>query len=112
MFWQASLYLAHQAPWFWPLVGALLGGVLGSFFACAAHRLPRGLSLRQPPSHCPKCKTILQPPDLIPIFSYLFLKSRCRHCQAPIPPQTLAIELATTATGAILAYVVVKALLG
>jgi leader peptidase (prepilin peptidase)/N-methyltransferase len=33
--------------------------------------------------------------DLIPLFSYLWLRGRCRYCHAAIPRRTLAVELAT-----------------
>lgn len=70
----------------------LVGSCLGSFFTVIAERVPIGISLISPPSHCPKCKTKLKPLDLIPIFSYLFLKGRCRYCQTKISSISTIIE--------------------
>lgn len=85
--------IAAAWPWFWPLVGGMLGAVFGSFLNCARYRVPRGLSLRHPPSHCPSCKTVLGVPDLVPILSFLALSGRCRHCGVRIGSTSLWIEI-------------------
>lgn len=92
--------IAAAWPWFWPLVGAVFGAVMGSFLNCARYRLPHGLSLRQPPSHCPSCKTVLRVPDLVPVLSYLALRGRCRHCGVHIGSASLWLEVACAALGA------------
>ena len=74
---------------------ALLGLAVGSFLNVCIDRLPRGESILSPPSHCEACHHKLGAKDLIPIFSYLWLKGRCRYCQAPIPRRLLWVELAT-----------------
>jgi len=103
--WLAAAAALHQqAPWFWPMVGGVLGAVLGSFLTCVWHRLPRGLSLRQPPSHCPACRTTLGVQELIPILSWLWQRGRCRHCAAPIPWRSLWLEITCTAAGASLVW--------
>lgn len=56
-------------------------------------RLPKGESILFPPSHCPFCGAGLKVWDLIPIFSYLLLKGRCRYCQKPLSPRYLAVEV-------------------
>lgn len=89
--------IAHHWPWFWPVVIAVLGAVFGSFANCALHRVPRGMSLRLPPSHCPSCQTVLGVPDLVPIFSWLALRGKCRHCKAAIPARSLWVEVAFAA---------------
>ena len=71
------------------------GIVVGSFLNVCIYRLPRAESLLKPPSHCPNCNTRLRAKDLFPIFSYLFLRGRCRYCQARISPRYLTIELIT-----------------
>jgi leader peptidase (prepilin peptidase)/N-methyltransferase len=76
-----------------------LGLVLGSFTTCVVYRVPRKLSLwRQNNgsyrSFCPQCHAELHTKDLIPVFSWLLQKGRCRYCQAPIPSHYLWIELA------------------
>ncbi len=77
--------------------GLLIGPVLGSFATMLSYRLPRRLSIVAPPSSCPQCKARLGPRDLVPIFSWLFSKGRCRHCGAKISVRYPLIELAATA---------------
>ncbi len=50
-----------------------------------------------PPSHCPRCQTRLQPLDLVPLWSQLLLRARCRYCQAPISWRYFGIEFLTGA---------------
>ena len=76
-------------------VFALLGFTMGSFLNVCLDRLPRGESILNPPSHCQACHHRLAAKDLIPIFSYLWLRGRCRYCQAPIPKRLPWVELAT-----------------
>ncbi|MDH5364492.1 MAG: prepilin peptidase, partial [Dehalococcoidia bacterium] len=76
-------------------VFALLGLAVGSFLNVCLDRLPRGESILNPPSHCEACHHRLAAKDLIPIFSYLWLRGRCRYCQAPIPKRLPWVELAT-----------------
>lgn len=72
---------------------AVLGAVLGSFFCCAADRggLPAGRS------RCDGCGHVLGAGELIPIFSYLSSRGRCRHCGQSIPVRCLGAELAGAA---------------
>lgn len=77
-------------PALWPVYLALyalafcLGAVLASFVNVVVYRLPRGLSFARGRSFCPGCSATLTAQDLVPIFSWLFLRGRCRHCGAPI----------------------------
>jgi len=64
----------------------LLGLVVGSFLNVVIYRIPKGLSIVYPPSHCPVCKKPIKFYDNIPILSYLLLKGRCRHCKSKISP--------------------------
>jgi len=72
---------------------ALLGTAVGSFLNVCIDRLPVGKSLLYPPSHCDACQHRLSPIDLIPVFSYLWLRRRCRYCQAPIPRRLFWVEV-------------------
>lgn len=72
-----------------------LGAVVGSFLNVVADRLPTGRSIVSPPSHCPECQRGLSAKDMIPLFSYLWLKGRCRYCGATIPMRLLWVELGT-----------------
>jgi leader peptidase (prepilin peptidase)/N-methyltransferase len=74
---------------------ALLGFAVGSFLNVCLDRLPQNESILNPPSHCQACHHRLAPKDLIPIFSYLWLRGRCRYCQAPIPKRLPWVEFAT-----------------
>ncbi|MCP5405694.1 MAG: prepilin peptidase [Pseudomonadaceae bacterium] len=103
---QAHVALGHHWPWLAVFLGAVLGGVAGSFLACARHRLPRGQSLWQPPSHCPACRRTLGISDLIPVISWLALRGRCRTCQAVIPAASLLGELVAVIVGALLGWAV------
>ncbi|HEX79027.1 MAG TPA: prepilin peptidase, partial [Dehalococcoidia bacterium] len=67
-------------------------------------RIPTEQSLLKPPSHCPACKKKLAVADLIPIFSYLWLRGRCRYCQVNIPRRILWVEIATAVVFAFLYY--------
>jgi len=69
----------------WLALFFLLGAAVGSFINVVADRLPEGKSIISPPSHCPGCQQGLSAKDVIPIFSYLWLKGRCRYCGITIP---------------------------
>ncbi len=69
------------------------GIVAGSVANALIYRLPRGISWYKGRSFCPNCKHRLSLFDLIPIFSYLFLRRRCRYCDSPIPIRYLLVEL-------------------
>lgn len=58
----------------------IFGLIIGSFLNVCIFRIPKEESIAYPPSHCTSCGYELKPKDLIPIFSYLFLKGRCRSC--------------------------------
>lgn len=73
----------------------VLGATIGSFLNVCIYRLPRGQSIVQPPSHCPRCDTRLQPLDLVPLLSQLFLGARCRYCKGKISWRYFGIELLT-----------------
>jgi leader peptidase (prepilin peptidase)/N-methyltransferase len=72
-----------------------LGASAGSFLNVVIYRIPAGLSLIKPPSHCPKCSHQLGLTENIPIFGWLWLKGRCHWCQAPISPRYPLIETVT-----------------
>jgi leader peptidase (prepilin peptidase) / N-methyltransferase len=74
---------------------ALLGAAIGSFLNVVIDRVPAGESLLEPPSHCPSCGRTLGVRDLVPVFSYVALRGRCRTCRAPIPWRVPAVEVAT-----------------
>jgi leader peptidase (prepilin peptidase)/N-methyltransferase len=55
------------------------------------------LSVAKGRSMCPDCKHELAAKDLVPVFSWLSLKGKCRYCSKPISVQYPLVELATAA---------------
>ncbi|MDP2917845.1 MAG: prepilin peptidase [Dehalococcoidia bacterium] len=76
------------------IIFGLLGAAVGSFLNVCIDRLPAGKSLVYPPSFCESCQRRISPTELIPVFSYLWLRGRCRHCGARIPLRVFLVELA------------------
>lgn len=74
---------------------ALFGMSIGSMLNVCIDRIPLGQSIVRPPSHCPSCNRKIAGIDLIPIFSYIFLRGRCRYCGAGIPIRIFIVELFT-----------------
>ena len=74
---------------------SLVGLSVGSFLNLCADRLPQGQSVIHPPSHCSTCDRKLGLPDLVPLFSYMWLRGRCRYCHAHISYRLPAVELLT-----------------
>lgn len=70
----------------------VFGSLLGSFCNVVILRMAAGKSVIFPPSSCPACSHRLFAKDLAPVFSWLFLKGRCRYCGAPISPQYPLVE--------------------
>ncbi len=62
------------------ILALALGAVMGSFINCAAWRLVHRESVLRGRSHCAKCGHTLGVLELVPIFSYLALRGRCRWC--------------------------------
>jgi leader peptidase (prepilin peptidase)/N-methyltransferase len=77
------------------LFGAGLGLIFGSFGTVVAYRIPRGESIASGRSRCPNCGRTITAVENIPLFSYLFLRGRCRGCRTRISPRYPLIELAT-----------------
>lgn len=69
------------------------GAVWGSFLNVVIWRLPRGMNLARPDSHCPHCGAAVRWHDNIPIVSWLLLRARCRDCSAPISARYPLVEL-------------------
>jgi leader peptidase (prepilin peptidase)/N-methyltransferase len=86
------------------IVFALLGLEVGSFLNVCIDRLPQNKSIVFPASHCEACQHKLAAKDLIPVFSYLRLRGRCRYCQVSIPRRLFWVELATGVVFALLAW--------
>ncbi len=108
-----------QMPWLSGLLIVLLGLCVGSFLNVVIYRLPQqmlanwrhecqlllhpeqppepvaALSLSRPASHCPHCHTPIRWFDNVPLLGWLWLRGRCRACQAPIGVRYPLVELLT-----------------
>lgn len=73
----------------------ILGLLIGSFLNCVIYRLGIKESFFKGRSYCPHCKHILNWQDLIPVFSFLILRGKCRYCRKLISLQYPLVELAT-----------------
>ena len=94
------------------IIFGLLGLIFGSFVNALVWRLrqqlnddgePKKLSTKRKKelsvvsarSMCPNCKHVLGAKDLVPVFSWLFLRGRCHYCKKPISIQYPLVELLT-----------------
>lgn len=73
----------------------LLGLIIGSFLNVVIFRLNTGRSISRGRSKCLSCGKSLVWYELIPVFSYLFLRGKCKKCNAPISPQYPIVEFVT-----------------
>jgi len=122
------LQLLQDSPAYLIASAAVFGLIVGSFLNVVIHRLPRMLqrewrkqcrelleqeaeedagktfNLALPASHCPHCGAGIPPWDNIPLFSYLLLRGRCRHCRTPISARYPLVELLSGLLAAVLAW--------
>lgn len=80
-------------------LAAFLGGTLGSFFNVVAWRLPRGMSVVHPPSHCPQCKTAIPWYRNVPVLTWVLQRGRCAVCGCAIPRRYVLVEATCAAIG-------------
>jgi leader peptidase (prepilin peptidase)/N-methyltransferase len=78
-----------------PFVAPIFGLLIGSFLNVCIVRLPKDESVVTPRSHCPNCGHMIAWYENIPLFSFLFLRGRCRGCGTPISWLYFTIELIT-----------------
>jgi leader peptidase (prepilin peptidase)/N-methyltransferase len=77
------------------VAAAGFGALWGSFLNVCIARIPRGMSVVRPPSHCFACGKPVLARDNIPILSYLILRGRCRHCGAKFSARHALVEALT-----------------
>jgi leader peptidase (prepilin peptidase) / N-methyltransferase len=88
-------------PWALELIGQgllgawlfALGASVGSFLNVVVYRLPQGMDLAHPGSHCPSCGHAIRARDNLPLLGWLLLGGRCRDCRSPISPRYYYVEL-------------------
>ncbi len=81
----------------------IFGLFIGSFLNVVIYRLHRQESFIKGFSKCLFCGHRLYPKDLVPLFSFVWLKGKCRYCQHHFSKQYFLVELAT-ALGFLLIY--------
>ena len=108
------------------LAVALVGLVVGSFLNVVIHRLPKIMerewqaqaaelrgetvaagarfNLATPRSHCPHCGHPIGVLENIPLFSYVVLRGRCRHCRARISARYPVVEAGSALLSALAAW--------
>jgi len=106
------------------LITVIFGLVIGSFLNVCIYRISESyrqaeedeiagkkkktrdrLTIMYPNrSFCPQCKHQLGALDNIPVFSYLFLRGKCRYCRKPISPRYMIVELLTAGTFALILF--------
>lgn len=72
----------------------IIGTCVGSFLNVLIERTNREESIKGR-SYCESCKKKLLPKDLIPLFSYLFSKGKCKYCGTQLSIQYLLMEIVT-----------------
>ncbi|MFM5526106.1 A24 family peptidase [Aeromonas veronii] len=124
------LELAHSLPWLYFSLVFLFSLMIGSFLNVVIHRLPIMLerewqaeyrsyftpdeeatapecyNLMVPRSACPHCGHAITALENIPLLSWLWLKGRCRDCQAPISARYPLVELLTALLSLAVAMVI------
>ena len=80
-----------QLTFFLYIVIFLYGIVIGSFLNVLIFRIPKKENIVQS-SHCMNCGRKLGWRDMVPVFSYIILRGRCRQCGARISIQYPLIE--------------------
>ncbi|MDI3430038.1 A24 family peptidase [Aeromonas sp. V90_14] len=117
----------HSLPWLYFSLVFLFSLMIGSFLNVVIHRLPIMLerewqaeylgyfnpealpqqeeryNLMVPRSACPHCGHAITAIENIPLLSWLWLKGRCRECQAPISARYPLVELLTALLSLVIA---------
>lgn len=75
------------------LFAFLLGIVFGSFLNVLIARVPQGMSIVRPASHCLVCKNEISWRHNIPVLSYFFLRGKCASCGVKISPLYPIVEI-------------------
>ena len=70
----------------------IIGLIFGSFLNVVIYRLKNDLPISGR-SFCPRCRAQLKWSDLIPVFSFLWLRGRCRYCHKKISWQYPIVEI-------------------
>ncbi len=66
---------------------------MGSFINVLIYRVPRQIQFVTGRSVCTNCNTQIKNVDLVPIFSFIALGGKCRHCKSKISMRYPLVEL-------------------
>jgi leader peptidase (prepilin peptidase)/N-methyltransferase len=87
--------LIADHPWFMAFWVFVVGSAIGSFLNVVVYRVPRGLSISNPPSHCPRCGHAIRWYHNLPLAGWIALGGKCYDCRTTISPRYPLVELAT-----------------
>lgn len=87
------LYMENAIYIICAVVIFFMGSVVGSFLNVLAYRIPIKESIVKGRSHCTSCGRQILNRDLIPVFSWIFLRGKCRFCGEKISPRYMIVEL-------------------
>ena len=88
--------------WLISLWLVVIGGCVGSFLNVIIYRVPLGLSVTRPGSHCPRCKHPVRWYDNIPVVSWMWLQGKCRDCD-----ESFSIRYAVIEAGVAMIFLVI-----
>ncbi len=71
----------------------IYGLLIGSFLNVCIYRIPIGKTIVKGRSYCPFCNSLIPWYCNIPLFSYIFLKGRCKYCGEKISVVYPVVEL-------------------
>jgi leader peptidase (prepilin peptidase)/N-methyltransferase len=86
------MLLDDVPPLFARVFAVFFGLIWGSFLNVVIYRVPRGMSVVSPPSHCPACNKPVRAWDNVPVFGYLLLRGKARCCGAKLSPRYPLVE--------------------
>ncbi len=78
---------------YWIIIFFFIGSLMGSFYTVVGLRSGKNEDYVKTRSHCDNCNHVLGALDLVPIFSYIFLKGKCRYCHHKIDSLSTYMEL-------------------
>lgn len=81
-----------------------LGSAIGSFLNVVIYRVPAGLNIAWPGSHCPKCKHAIRWYDNLPVLGWMILRGKCRDCHTAISIRYPIVEALTACVFLLLAW--------
>lgn len=85
----------HMPDLLFKFIVFMYGLLIGSFLNAWIWRIHTNRKVSKGRSMCPDCYHVLIWYDLIPLFSWLGLRGKCRYCHKPISIQYPLVELAT-----------------